>query len=334
MQRTPLQRIRLGAFLLLGVFTLALCGYRFFGGYDWVESLWMVVVTISTVGYSEGSTLGTGMQLFSVGVIVLGMSTAAYTFSGIFHLVLEGELERIIGSRRMARDIDELSGHVIICGYGRMGQYLADELHQHGRPLVIIDCDAERLEEAQAHRVLSRRGDATEEEVLASVGVARASTLVTALPSDACNVFITLTARDLNPDLQIIARAEHSSTEKKLRQAGSSRVVMPAVIGARQMVRMITRPSTADLMELVAESKASDLELDEIVVSVEGKLAGQTVEATQAHRRFRLLVVAVKHPDGRLLPTPHGDYNFAVGDILMVMGQDADILAFRREFAE
>jgi voltage-gated potassium channel len=330
-KKTPMQRIRFGGVLLTSVFLLATCGYRVLGDFSWSEALWMVVITISTVGYSEGSSLSTGMQLFTVLVILLGMSTAVYTFSGFFHMVLEGELERIIGRRRMTRELELLDRHTIICGYGRMGQHLANELATGGRPLVVIDIDAERVEEAKAHGLLTVRGDATEEEMLLSVGICQADTLVIALPSDAASVFITLTARDLHSTLQILARAEQPSTEKKLRQAGANRVVMPAVIGARQMARMITRPSTADLIDLVSESSFTDLELDEIVVP-EGTLAGLSIEAAQVHSKHRLLVVAIKQPDGSIVANPHRDYICAAKDVLMVMGHDADILAFRRAY--
>ncbi|MFT5129529.1 MAG: voltage-gated potassium channel [Rhodothermales bacterium] len=331
-ERIPLRRIRLGGILLASVFLLALLGYRVLGDYSWSESLWMVVITISTVGYGESSGLTPGMQLFTVMVIILGMTSAVYTFSGFFHMLLEGELERIIGRRRMARDLEQLDGHIIICGYGRMGQHLAAELSRRDRQLVVVDIDAERVDEAAEHGLLSVRGDATEEELLLSVHLPRAHTLVIALPSDAASVFITLTARDLHSTIQILARAEQPSTEKKLRQAGADRVVMPAVIGARQIARMITRPSTADLIELVSESNFTDLELDEIIVPDCEGLAGLSVEAAQMHSRHRLLVVAIKQPDGEILANPHGDYVFVAGDLLMVMGHDKDILAFRKVY--
>ncbi len=332
LMRTPLQRIRRGAIVTVVIFVIAVVGYRFLGGFDWVDAIWMVVITISTVGYGETSQFSPGLQMFTVAVIFFGMSAAAYTFGGFFQLALEGELDRLIGRRRMAQEIDQLRGHVVICGYGRIGQNLANDLRRQGRRLVIVDNDPQKIEEAVVQELLCMQGDATEEELLRSVQLERAQTLVTALPTDAANVFITLTARNLCPSIQIIARAEHQSTEKKLRQAGANRVVMPAIIGARQMVRMITRPSTADLMELVAESSFTDLELDEISISEGARLVGVTVGETEAHRRHRLLVVAIKSAAGEMIFNPDAAYTFQSEDVVMLMGQENDIHRFRNEY--
>ena len=331
--KTPLQRIRLGALVLGVIFLVAVLGYRFLGNYGWVESMWMVVVTISTVGYGERSDLSAGLQLFTIFVILIGMSAAAYTFGGLFQMLLEGEIERLIGTRRMTREIEKLHKHVIICGFGRMGQNLANELREQHHAIVIIEKSMKAVEAVQQAGFLAVHGDATEENLLETVHVDAARCLVTCLPSDADSVFITLTARNLNPDLQIIARAEHISTEKKLRQAGADRVVMPAIVGARHMLRMITRPSTADLMEMVGESSFTDLELDEVIVAKESHLVGHTVRETEAHRRFKLLVVAVKREDGTLLFNPDADHRFAANNTLMIMGHSEDILRFRSEFA-
>ena len=292
----------------------------------------MVVVTISTVGYSEQSTLSPLLQLFTVAVILLGMSAAAYTFGGLFQMMLEGELERAIGIRRMTKELSQINGHIIICGFGRMGQNLATELESQKRPFVIVEMNPEIASEASSKGLITVIGDATEEGVLRTAGIDTASTVVAALPSDAESVFITLTARNLNRDLQIIARAEHASTESKLRQAGANRVVMPTVVSARQMLRMITRPTTADLMDLFAQSDFEDLELDEFHIKKGEKLDGMTINHCQAHRNHKVLVVAVKHVDGTLAFNPDESHQFQSDDIVMLVGHADDIQSFRLEF--
>jgi voltage-gated potassium channel len=232
----------------------------------------------------------------------------------------------------MTRGIERLSGHVIICGFGRMGQILANDLERQKRPFVVIDSDLERIDESQARKYLCLSGNATEDEVLMTAGVERASTLVTCLPDDADNVFITLTSRDINPGIQIIARAEHQSTEKKLRQAGANKIVMPAIVGGQQMARMITRPSIADLMELVAETSFLDVGMDELKVVETSRLVGASVSQTEVHRRYRLLVVAVKRSDGGMVFSPGADYTFQAADVIMVMGRTDDIDRFRDTF--
>ena len=330
--KTPLHRIERGAFVLASVFVLAVLGYRFFGGYEWTDAIWMVVVTISTVGYSEKSSLDWPLQLYTVGVILVGISASVYTFGGFFQLMLEGELERLIGKRRMEREIELLSNHIVICGYGRMGQNLAQALHRQGRSFVIVESDSDNVAEAESDQMLCLHGDATEEDLLKAVRVEHAKTLVTTLPSDAASVFITLTARNLNPELQIIARAELQSTEKKLRQAGANKVVMPTVIGAQQAVRMITRPSTADLMEMVAESSFNELDLEEFVVPDTSLLIGKSVRETDANRRHRVLVIAIKQADGKMAFNPNADHRFKPLDTLMMIGHTDDIIRFREAY--
>jgi voltage-gated potassium channel len=332
--KTPLQRIRNGAIVLGVVLVTATCGFRFFGGYDWIGAIWMVIVTISTVGHGEQSMQSPAMQIFTVFVIVLGMSASVYTVGGLIQIMLEGELERIIGTRRMNQELSKQSGHIIVCGFGRMGQLLSDELQHYRRPLVVVEKDTSLQADASNRGFMMFIGDATEEDVLTAVGIKRAQCLVSALPSDAENVFITLTARNLNPKLQIISRAEQQSTEKKLRQAGASRVVMPTVVGARQMARMITHPATADLMELVSQSGFEDLELDEILISEASGLSGVKVSETEAWRKHKLLVVAVKRSDGKYTFNPNGSDSFDNGDIVVVMGHGRDIQRFRKELVD
>ncbi len=205
--------------MLLVTVLLGILGFRTLGDYGWVESLWMVVITISTVGYGERSQLPAAVQLLTVGVILVGMSSAVYTFTGVTQLIFEGELERTLGIRRMYRQIDKLRNHVIICGMGRSGRNLAMDLHHRGREFVVVDNNEAKIEEAHELDFHAVCGDATEEAVLKRAGIDYAQVLVSALPSDAENVFITLTAREMNRELLIIGRAEHESTVKKLHQA-------------------------------------------------------------------------------------------------------------------
>ena len=328
---TPLKRIRRGALVLATVFVLAILGYRFLASYDWMHAVWMVVVTISSVGYGEQSQLPSHVQALSVVVIIVGMSAAVYTVGGLIQLMLEGEIQTALGQQRMRREIKGLASHVIVCGYGRIGQMLAEELRRTGHHFVVIDNDPIKINEAHQHGFLTVSGDATEEETLLAAALDRAQTLVSVLPTDAANVFITLTASNINKHIQIIARAEHPSTGKKLRQAGADRVVMPAVTGATQMARMITRPSTADVMELLAQSSFMDLEMDEIRVGEASQFAAVTVLETNARKKHGLLIVAVKKPDGNMIFNPDTTHIFGVEDTVIVMGRTSDIENFRSE---
>ncbi len=330
--KSPLQRIASGGVLLLAVFTIAVVGYRLLGDYSWLESVWMIVITISTVGYGESSTLSPTLQLLTIFVILVGMSAAAYTFGGLIQLLLAGEIDRLIGLRRMTVEIANMKDHVIICGFGRMGQSLAAELQSQHRKLVILELNPERLREADTLGYACLSGDATEDATLMSAGIDRAKTMVAALSGDAENVFLTLTARNLSPKLQIVARADHVSTEKKLRQAGADRVVMPTVVGSRQMARVITRPTTADLMELVSQREFADLELDELRISENSKLIGMTVGDSLAHRDHNLLMVAIQTAAGKLTFNPKASHHFAPNEVVILMGHTGDIESFRDKY--
>ncbi|MGC6441858.1 MAG: potassium channel family protein [Rubripirellula sp.] len=333
MTRTPLERIKVGAVVLAAVFSLSVIGYRLVGGYSWLDALWMVTITISTVGYGEGhSALPTSLQILTMLVIAAGISAAVYTFTGLFQLMIEGELEHILGRRKMTKEIKSLKDHTIICGYGRMGRNLAKELRMQGRGVVVIDSDAERVAEATAEDFLALIGDATEEETLLHAGLLAAGTLVSTFPSDADSVFITLTARNLNPRVKIIARAERETTEKKLVQAGADTVVMPTVVGAKQMGRMITRPTTAQLIRLVDEKGSSDFELDELRVGATCSLVKMSLEQAAAHRDFRVLVVAIKSSNGEFEFNPNAAVKIQADDELMVLGRQNDIASFREKY--
>ncbi len=328
--KTPLHRIRLGAFSLAMVVLVSITGYRFFGGYDWLEAIWMVVITISTVGFSEKSGLSPMMQVFTICVILLGVTSSVYTFGGFIQLALEGEVHRALGKRRLTMEIKRLSGHVIICGFGRLGHDLANQLSHRGIPFIVIDIDPQKILEANEAGMLSIQGDATSEDVLADVQLPSARALATALPSDAENVFITLTARNLHPHIQIIAKSEHESSCRKLRQAGADKIVMPHRVGAQQMERMISRPTTADLVELFAEASHLEMELDEFRVSQSSPLVGKSLANSKIKEQFNLLVVGIKNDSGEFRFNPKPEDTIRNDDILLVIGQVSDINRMKR----
>jgi voltage-gated potassium channel len=328
---SPLQRVRNGAVVLGVVFIAAVLGYRI-AGRSWLDALYMVVITISTVGYSETSTQSIGQKWLTMGVILLGISATVFTLGGFVQMMMEGEIERTLSLGRTTRAIEKLKQHVVLCGFGRIGQILAHTLNAKKQAFVVVDNDPEAINEAQSLGYLVLLGDATEEDVLLAAGVARAQSLVTALPSDAANVFITLTARNLNRALQIIARGEYQTTEKKLLQAGANRVVMPAAIGALRMAAMITRPSTIELMELVGGKNILDVEIDEIAVSAQSPLVGKTIVDAETRRRHGLLIVAVKQAAGNMAFNPGSEIVFQPNDTIIVMGRLEDIDRFRQEY--
>ena len=326
----PTLRIAQGFVLLGVVFVSAVIGYRYIYGLDWLESTWFVTVSITGVGYGERSIRPPSFQLFTIFVIVFGFLATAYAFTGLAQLLLAGEIERFLGRRKMERDINKLNQHIVVCGFGRLGHSLVTDLAEETSQFLLIENDPQRLQLASAEGYLTVDGDATEEDVLRRARLDRAKSLVTTLPSDAANVFITLTARDLNPSLQIIARAELPSTERKLQQAGASKVVMPSATSARHMFRMIMRPSTAHLIDLMAERTFLDFEMDEILIGPSSDLIGVSVGESQLNFRHKLLVVAVKQEDDTMVFNPSASYSFKDRDVAIVMGKRGDIRRFRQ----
>jgi voltage-gated potassium channel len=303
------------------VVLLSIAGFHLIGGYGWLDAIWMVAVTISTVGFSERSTEGAAVQILTMGVILFGVSSAAYTCGGFIQLALEGEVDRVLGRRKMTKEISRLRDHVIVCGFGRMGQDLANQLRHRGIGHVVIDQDSEKTLLADELNTLAVVGDATSEPILLAANLDHARALVTALPTDAENVFIALTARNLRPDIQIIAKSEQESSCRKLRQAGANKIVMPHRVGAQQMERMISRPSTADLFELFAEASHLDMDLDEFLVGEKNVLVGQTVGESRLKEDFNLLVVAIKDREGNFSFNPSRDKLISESDTLLVIGE-------------
>jgi len=328
---SSLQRLRIGLATLIVVFLVAVVGYWLWAGWTLFDSFYMVISIMTTVGLAEVHELTPPLKMFTALVMAFGVSAALYIMGVFVQMMTEGEINRALGMRRVGREIQRLSGHIIICGFGRMGEILAEQLHRQKKSFVILENDPERIAEAMTLDYLAINNDASEEDGLKTAGVDRAATLVTTLPHDADNVFITLTSRNLNPDLQIIARGEFPSTEKKLLQAGANRVVLPAAAGALRMAAMITRPSTVELIEVFAGRHVAKVEVDELTLPDGSPLIGSTVRQSQTRSRHGVLIVAVRRADGDLVFNPGGDLTFRPGDGVLVMGHVDDIEGFRRE---
>jgi len=312
--------------MLATVGLVSVLGYRMIGGYGWLEAIWMVVITVSTVGYGERSDQTPEMQILSIAVILLGVSASIYAIGGFIQMLLEGEVDRALGKRRMTKEIERLNDHVIICGFGRLGSDLAIQLKHRRIPFLVIDNSPEKTVHANDELgILAVTGDATEDFVLREANISTAKSLVAALPSDAENVFITLTARNLRDDIQILSKSERETSCRKLRQAGVDKIVMPHQVGARHIERMISRPSTADLVELFTEASHLDMELDEFHITSNSSIAGKTLADLGIKTNFNLLVVGIKNGDGDFKFNPASQSEIEEGDTVLVMGQSTSI---------
>jgi len=330
---SPWKHLRIGLVILTIAFLAGVAGYRL-AGWPLLDAIYMVVMLFTTVGMEEVHDLSgsPNLQLFTTALMIVGVSTALYMIGAFVQMMTQGEINRALGVQRVNRELRRLADHIVLCGFGRMGEILAEQLQQHQQSLVIVDNRADRISEASQLGYLAVNADATEEDALRSVGIERAKTLVTTLPQDADNVFITLTARDLNPKIHIIARGEFPSTEKKLLQAGADRVVLPAATGAMRMAAMITRPTMVELIELVAGRHVAEVEVAKVTLPEGCPLVGTTLGTSHLRSRNGLLVVAVRRSDDQLLFAPGAEMVFQAGDQVIVIGHVGDIERFRREF--
>jgi voltage-gated potassium channel len=331
-RRRSYVRLRNALWGVVGVLVLGVMGYVALG-WQVGDAVYMVVITVGTVGYGEVQPIDTPLErVHTILLILMGTFALGYTVSALVSFVAEGEIQQFLGDQRTLRLMKELKDHVIVVGFGRMGSLLCAELTAAGLPIVLIDrTEANRAEvERRGHLLIV--GDATDEKVLEDAGLARARALVCAIPSDAENVFITLTARQMAPELEIIARAEQPSTQKKLRQAGANHVVLPASIGATRITSLLTNPSAVEFTELVTKRSRLAIEMDEIVVREGGSLAGLSLRDADIGRRTGLIVIAVKRADGHLEFPPAGDQPFAPGDAIVVIGRRENLAQFREAF--
>ena len=311
---------------LLAMLSLAVTGYLLYG-WSLIDSVYMVVVTVFGVGSGEVRPLtDTTGKILTMLVIVGGTSAVVFVIGEVVRFITQGEIMKAIGELRKSRQVEDIRGHAIVCGFGRIGQTLAQELSMSKFPFVIVDTDDTRLAQAEESGYLFVKGNATEEETLQRAHVDRASVLATVLPQDTLNVFITLTARNLNRHLRIIARGEQPSTEKKLLQAGADEVVLPATIGGTRIANSITRPSTmkflGDNRGLISdELRQLGVEIDELRLHKHTHLAGKTILDLQNLAAGNLLAIALRRADGSIIRSDFLDKVLEPDDSVIIIGR-------------
>lgn len=327
-----MQRIVTGMVLVAMTCAISI-GVYWAAGWDLIDAIYMVVITIFGVGYGEVRPLtDPRLKVFTMLLVIAGCSSGAYVIGGFVQMVAEGEINRFLGARRMTKGIDQLKEHTIICGYGRVGQIIARELHELKHAFVIVDTNSERLSAAEEKGFLVLVGDATEEQTLLTAGIERAKQLATVLPDDTMNVFITLTARELNSNLRIIARGESPSTERKLLRSGANKVVLLAAIGAARITQLITRPTADELLRdamnanyLNDELQLIGLQLAECRIESGSPLDGQSLRNVERSGSSNWLIVAVKKPDGSILRHPPAETILQSQDIVVLLGHQDEV---------
>jgi voltage-gated potassium channel len=314
----------------VAIVALGTIGYEVIEGWSFLDAIYMTVTTITTVGFREIRPLSEAGRIFTIVLIIFGVGGALYVLTNIMGYILEGQFGITMGRRRMKNRITRLKEHFILCGYGRVGQEIAQAFSEEGVPFVIIANNEQHIAKADKEGYLYLFGDATSDEVLKEAGIERAHGLVAAVGTDTDNTFITLSARELRPDLFIEARSSSSESEGKLRRAGADRVISPHAIGGRRMAMLALRPAVVDFIDTVTYGRGREMELENVDVAGGSPLIGRTM--AQARSKVGITVLAMRKKSGKLLANPPGEEIIEEGDRLIVIGTKKRLAALESLF--
>ena len=315
----PSRRVLWGICALIAIVAFGVIGYMVIEGWAFLDALYMTVITITTVGYTEVHPLTSGGRIFSIFLIVGGVGGALYIITGIVRYVVEGNIGTIWERRRMKNKIADLKGHFILCGLGRVGEEIARTFEAEKVPFVIIENRPECLARLEQTDYIYLQGDATRDEVLKNAGIERARGLVAAVGSDTDNTYITLSARGLCPKLFIEARAVNKEAVKKLERAGANRIILPQAIGGRRMAMLALRPAVVDFIDTVIYSHGREMQLENVDIGVDSQLAGLTIKAARVKTGITILAVR-KKKDDTLITNPSEEEIIEEGDQIIVIG--------------
>lgn len=318
--------------LLFLVYAGGVMGYMLVEGWSFDDASFMTVITVGGVGYGEVHPLSAAGRWFTVGLIMCGISVILYGVSTLTAFIVEGELGDYLRRTKMEKRIGKLSGHYILCGAGRVGTCIMAELLKTGHSVVVVDQDLEPLKDWRERHpeVLVLQGDATNDAVLESAGILRAAGLLATLRADKDNLFIVLSARALNPGLRIVARADEESTRDKLLKAGADSVVFPHTIGGMRMASEMIRPNVVSFLDTMLRERDGSLRVEEVHVTESSPLAETTLAEADLTERTGALLMALRDPSGQFEFNPHRSHRLSAGDILVVMGDRAQLEFLRK----
>jgi voltage-gated potassium channel len=327
------QRFSLQVAVVLILLAIGSVGYHLIEGWSLFDGLYMTVITLATIGYGEVRVLSHEGRIFTMGLIMIGVILVGYLISNLTKALIENEIAAALGRRRLYKDISQLQDHFILCGAGRVGTRIVDELTRKGVDFVVIERDEANAESLLHRGVLVLMGDATSETVLEGARIRHAKTLITAASTDAENVYISLTARGMNPDLYIVARANDAPAERQLKRAGANKVVSPVMIGSHRMAQAALSPAVADFIELTTMTESLDLFFDQVPIPARSVLAGVRLKDSGI-RAFQVMIVAIT-PEGRsMIFNPDGEQLLQAGDTLIAIGDHAGLARLTRLAAQ
>jgi voltage-gated potassium channel len=325
--RQTLISIGLSIVLILG----GSFGYMIIEGWSFFDALYMTVITVATVGYGEIHEVSGPGRGFTLVLIFLGVGYFLYVAGGIIQVLVEGRIRHVLGRQKLNRRIKRLNNHYIVCGYGRIGRVLTRHLTQRYLDVVVIEQDTERMPKMDDDGILYLMGEATNEEMLIKAGARRAKGIVTAVGTDADNVFLVLIAKQINPDIFVVARASQNATKKTLLAAGADKVVSPYDLGARRMAHAILRPTVIEFLEMAFADDDTDVQVEELPVSVDSHLSGVTLMDSGIRQKYNLIIITIKKANGKMHFNPGADARIEANDTVIVVGQGRDLKRLERE---
>ena len=309
--------------LIFLVIAFGTAGYQLIEGWNFLDALYMTIITLTTVGYREVHELSSTGMIFTIVLLLVGVGTVLYALSAGAKLILEGELQELFGRKRLEKKIKELKGHYIVCGFGRMGKIISKELKVKNVPFVAIEKSSDAM--TRTDELLIIAGDATNDDILKEAGIERARGLISVLPTAAENLYVVLSARELNPDLHIVARAGEEGSENKLKRAGANKVVSPYHIGGLRIAHTVLRPAVVDFIEFATRTGNIELQMEEVTIPEGSIMEGQSLDQCGIGRELGVIIVGIKRSTGEMKFNPTSRSTIKAGDILIGLGETSKL---------
>ena len=324
------KRLVLSAALIALIVSFGTIGYMVIEEWDFIDSLYMTIITLTTVGFKEVHDLSLSGRIFTIVLLIGGVGTVFYTLGIGAKIIVEGELQEVYGRRRLEKKLKDLRDHYIVCGYGRMGKIVARELKHEKLKYAVIEKNEVILDSDEKNETLIIQGDATRDDLLKRVGIEHAKCLISVLPTDAENLYVVLSARGLKPDLLIVARAGEEGSEQKLLRAGADRVVSPYHIGGLRMAHSVLKPAVVDFIEFATKSGNIDLQIEEITIQEGSQLVNHSLDECGIGRDLGIIIVAIKQKTGEMKFNPTFRTAIQVGDTLIAVGETSKLAVLEK----
>ena len=328
-QQASIRHLKIAIALVLGVLALGIVGYMLIEHFSFIDALFTTVDMMSTVGITAQPLSDHG-RLFTIVIIILGVGSLFYTFGVVMEFMIEGHLGQAIGRRIMDRKIAGLRNHCVICGFGRVGSRIAVEFAAAHKPFVVIDEDEVTVQRCIQKGYLALQGNAASDDILREAGIQYAQALLVATDQDANNIYITLSARNLNPNLHIVSRANHDETIVKLKRAGADRVLSPYTIGGHRMANLALQPTVVDFFDTLINAENPDLAVQEVILPAHSPFIGKTIVDAQNMLTDGTMILAIKKPSGLVMGS-RLETRIESGDAAMIVGTPEQVAAFTRK---